>query len=102
MTAARRGPRAAGAPVRFLLLGLIRVYRLTLSGLMGGQCRFHPSCSRYAEEAIRAQGAIRGSGLAIWRILRCNPFGRGGFDPVPESQVYDSVSPHRVNLKARV
>jgi uncharacterized protein len=72
-----------GAPARLLLLGAIRVYRATLSGWLGGHCRFHPSCSRYAEEAIRVHGAVKGSLMATRRVLRCNPFGRGGLDPVP-------------------
>ena len=86
---------ALGAPARLLLIGLIRLYRLTLSGWLGGQCRFSPSCSRYAEQAIRTHGAIRGSGLAAWRIARCGPFTRGGVDHVPPShrpgQEYDLV-----------
>lgn len=73
----------AGAPVRALFIGLVRLYRATLSGVFGGQCRFYPSCSHFAEEAIRSHGAIRGTGLTAWRILRCNPFGRGGIDRVP-------------------
>jgi uncharacterized protein len=76
---------AAGAPARWILLGAVSLYRLTLSGWLGGQCRFSPTCSRYAEEAIRDHGAIRGSFLMVRRVLRCNPFGRGGFDPVPPS-----------------
>ncbi|HEX5937920.1 MAG TPA: membrane protein insertion efficiency factor YidD [Actinomycetota bacterium] len=72
-----------GAPARTLLLGAIGLYRATLSGWLGGQCRFHPSCSHYAEGAIRIHGAVKGTILATWRILRCNPFGRGGLDPVP-------------------
>jgi putative membrane protein insertion efficiency factor len=83
----------AGAPLRLLLVGLIRLYRMTLSGLLGGQCRFHPSCSVYAEQAITVHGAVRGSVLAMWRVLRCNPFGRGGVDAVPgadRSILYDS------------
>jgi uncharacterized protein len=72
-----------GAPARTMLLGAIRLYRATLSGWFGGQCRFHPSCSRYAEDAIRVHGAVKGTLLAARRILRCNPFGRGGLDPVP-------------------
>ena len=86
--------RALGLPARLLLLGLIRLYRLVASPLLGGQCRFHPSCSVYAEEAIRLHGAVRGSGLAIWRVLRCSPLGSGGPDPVPGRRagaVYDSV-----------
>ena len=52
--------------------------------MLGDNCRFTPSCSQYAIDAIRTHGAIVGSGYAIWRILRCQPFGRGGNDPVPE------------------
>jgi putative membrane protein insertion efficiency factor len=73
----------AGAPFRLLLLGAIAVYRHTLSGWLGGQCRYSPTCSRYAEEAIRTHGAVKGTALAVHRVLRCNPFGRGGLDPVP-------------------
>src|SRR5215210_7426238 len=73
----------AGAPARWILLGAISLYRITLSGWLGGQCRFSPTCSRYAEEAIRTRGALRGSALAVGRVLRCNPFGQGGMDPVP-------------------
>lgn len=74
---------ALGAPVRAALLGLIRVYRLTLSAWLGGQCRFYPSCSGYAEEAIRVHGAVRGTALAVWRVARCGPFTQGGVDHVP-------------------
>jgi putative membrane protein insertion efficiency factor len=67
-----------------LLLALIRLYQLTFSRLMpANTCRFYPSCSRYGFEAIRKHGAIKGSLLAGWRVLRCNPFNPGGFDPVP-------------------
>ena len=83
MNAARRVLWIAGAPARALLLGMIRLYRATLSGWLGGQCRFYPSCSHYAEDAIRAHGAIKGTALASWRVLRCNPFGKGGIDHVP-------------------
>ncbi|HEV8057015.1 MAG TPA: membrane protein insertion efficiency factor YidD [Actinomycetota bacterium] len=65
------------------MLGLIRVYRVTLSGWLGGQCRFYPSCSHYAENAIRMHGALRGTLMAAWRIARCGPFTRGGVDHVP-------------------
>jgi putative membrane protein insertion efficiency factor len=83
MRSARRVPWVVGAPARQLLLGLIGLYRLTLSGWLGGQCRFYPTCSRYAEEAIRTHGAIKGSLMGARRILRCHPFGGGGLDPVP-------------------
>jgi putative membrane protein insertion efficiency factor len=66
------------------LLALIRLYQLTLSRLMPpNTCRFYPSCSRYGFEAIRKHGAIKGGLLASWRVLRCNPFNPGGYDPVP-------------------
>ena len=83
----RRGLRTAGAPVRALEIGLIRLYRATLSGWLGGQCRFYPTCSHYAEDAIREHGAVRGTALAAWRILRCNPFGAGGIDRVRPASV---------------
>jgi len=66
-----------------VLIALIRVYQRFISPLLGPQCRYAPTCSQYAVEALRTHGAIKGSALAGWRILRCNPFSRGGFDPVP-------------------
>jgi uncharacterized protein len=87
---------AAGAPVRALLIGCIRLYGATLSGWLGGQCRFYPSCSTYAEDAIRARGAAAGSALVAWRILRCNPFGKGGVDRAPSRPMYDDVTQTRV------
>ncbi len=67
-----------------LLISLIRLYQHTISAKTPPVCRFTPTCSAYAIEAIERFGVIRGSGLAIWRILRCNPFGKYGYDPVPE------------------
>jgi len=94
VNALRRGLMTAGGPVRVALIGLIRTYRVTLSGLLGGQCRFQPSCSAYAEGAIETHGAVRGTLLAMWRILRCNPFGRPGLDPLPPNHhAYDDVVP---------
>jgi len=75
--------RALGAPLRWLLIGLVRAYRATLSGWLGGQCRFYPSCSDYAREAIERHGALRGVWLAVKRVGRCHPYHPGGFDPVP-------------------
>jgi hypothetical protein len=65
------------------LLGLIRLYQVALSPLLPPTCRFYPSCSRYGFEAIRKYGLFKGTAMAIWRILRCNPFNPGGYDPVP-------------------
>ena len=70
-------------PVARLLVILITGYRRVLSPLLGQRCRFAPSCSAYAAEAIHAHGALRGSGLAVRRIARCHPFNPGGHDPVP-------------------
>ncbi|MSP61507.1 MAG: membrane protein insertion efficiency factor YidD [Myxococcales bacterium] len=68
-----------------LLLGLIALYRLVLAPLLGGRCRFEPSCSRYAEESITRNGPLRGSFQALVRLSKCHPFHPGGYDPpVPE------------------
>lgn len=66
------------------LVWLVQCYKMFVSPLLGGACRFEPTCSRYCMEAIRFHGPYRGVWLAIGRILRCNPFSRGGYDPVPE------------------
>jgi putative membrane protein insertion efficiency factor len=73
----------AGTPLRLVLLTLVRAYRLTVGKLVGGNCRFHPSCSAYAEDAIRNTGAFRGLALTAWRIVRCSPLSRGGVDYPP-------------------
>jgi hypothetical protein len=67
-----------------MLIAPIRLYQLTLSPMMGNVCRYTPSCSRYAVEAIRKHGPVKGLSLAARRILRCNPWHEGGWDPVPE------------------
>ena len=83
MNRVHRVSRSIGTPLRLVLVAMLRLYRGTLSGWLGGQCRFYPSCSHYAEDAIRARGALAGIGFTAWRVLRCNPFGRGGIDPAP-------------------
>jgi putative membrane protein insertion efficiency factor len=79
---------AQGSPRRsisaWVLLFFVRAYILFLSPIFGGSCRFHPSCSNYALEAVSTHGARRGAWLAAKRLLRCSPFTKGGFDPVPE------------------
>jgi len=67
-----------------LFLFVIRTYRKYISPAFPPSCRFTPTCSQYALEAVERFGAVRGGGLAVWRILRCNPFCKGGYDPVPE------------------
>jgi putative membrane protein insertion efficiency factor len=65
-----------------LLIYLIRIYQLTLSPLLGSSCRFEPSCSRYAIDALHKYGPVRGSWLSVKRISRCHPLNEGGYDPV--------------------
>ncbi|MBQ6292741.1 MAG: membrane protein insertion efficiency factor YidD [Lachnospiraceae bacterium] len=68
-----------------ILLALIRFYQKYISPMKrGGSCKYIPTCSEYARQAIEKHGALKGSVLAVWRILRCNPFSAGGIDPVPE------------------
>lgn len=70
---------------RLALLGPIRLYQMTLSrGMPAGTCRFYPSCSHYAYQAIYRHGAFKGFWMGVWRLLRCNPFNAGGYDPVPQ------------------
>jgi putative membrane protein insertion efficiency factor len=73
-------------PVARLLMAAISVYRRFISPLLGPRCRFYPSCSAYALEAVRVHGAARGSWLAARRLSRCHPFHPGGLDPVPPQQ----------------
>lgn len=73
--------------------GLIRLYQLFVSPLLGPRCRYWPSCSAYAAEAIATHGALVGSGLALRRLLRCHPWGGSGFDPVPAAPTTCRHSP---------
>jgi uncharacterized protein len=78
-----RGAKRTGA--MSVLLALIWFYQRFLSPIFVGSCRFEPSCSEYARQAVILHGPLRGSLLALWRVLRCQPLCRGGFDPVPVS-----------------
>jgi putative membrane protein insertion efficiency factor len=79
----RRGLRAVLRLPARLLVGLVRVYQVSLSPYLGGQCRYVPTCSQYMVAAVQRYGALRGGAMGLWRILRCHPFARGGYDPVP-------------------
>ena len=70
-------------PLGLILRGAILFYRLFVSPILPQSCRYHPTCSAYAMEAITHHGVVRGVGLAAWRIARCNPWGGSGYDPVP-------------------
>jgi uncharacterized protein len=73
----------------WLLVAAIHAYRLTFALFLGGHCKFYPSCSHYAEQAIKMHGAKRGALLAAKRLLRCRPFTKGGHDPVPDPEEFE-------------
>jgi uncharacterized protein len=75
--------RVIRSPVSWLALQLIKGYRFFISPWLGQNCRFHPSCSAYAEEALHQHSFFKASGLITWRLCRCHPFHPGGYDPVP-------------------
>lgn len=68
------------------LIGMIRAYQSVISPMTGPTCKYYPSCSQYALTAVRRHGALRGTGLALWRLLRCNPWSLGGVDDVPPAR----------------
>lgn len=72
--------------MKYIAIWLIKLYRKYISPLRKPCCRFTPTCSEYAIEAFRKRGFFVGFGLSVWRILRCNPFGEGGYDPVPDKK----------------
>ena len=76
--------------MQIALIALVKAYRYVVSPLIGPSCRFHPSCSEYAVDALRRFGALRGSWLAARRIARCHPWHPGGYDPVPSAPPSDS------------
>lgn len=86
MTAVALLPRNA-------LILLLVAYRRVVSPLYGDVCRYHPSCSRYALEAVQQNGAVAGSALAVWRVLRCNPWSRGGVDDPPRRLHHARITP---------
>lgn len=77
-----------------ILIGLVRVYQLCISPVMGSNCRFYPTCSSYMIEAIQTHGALKGLWLGIRRLLRCHPYSDGGIDPVPEPRCKHEAGIH--------
>jgi uncharacterized protein len=77
-----------GNPVKALFVGLIRFYQVVISPGIPSRCKYYPSCSQYALDAVREYGAFRGFVLAVWRVLRCNPLSYGGYDPVSRQKVF--------------
>ena len=86
----RETPARPGLLAAIVLLP-IRFYRRFVSPAIGPRCRYYPTCSTYAEEAVRELGAFRGMILAAWRVLRCNPFSNGGLDPLSERTIFRST-----------
>ncbi len=72
------------SPAALALRAAVHTYQWTVRPLIGANCRFYPGCSEYAAEALQRHGAVRGTALAVRRVLRCNPWNEGGFDPVPD------------------
>ncbi len=79
--------------MKTLLVFFVRAYQVVLSPLLPASCRYHPTCSHYAIEALQKHGALRGGWLAVKRIARCHPFRPGGFDPVPEPDTHKTSLP---------
>ena len=69
--------------MKVILIGMVRLYKTYVSPFLPSACRFEPTCSEYAMEAVQKHGSLRGSGMAVYRLLRCQPFAKGGYDPVP-------------------
>lgn len=79
-------------PIKYALIALLKVYRAVISPLYGQVCRYHPSCSAYALEAVTEHGSIKGSWLAVRRLGRCHPWAAGGYDPVPSKRAKPGAS----------
>lgn len=85
-----------------LLIGLVRIYQLFISPVMGSNCRFYPTCSSYMIQAIQTHGAIKGLWLGIRRVLRCHPYSDGGVDPVPEPKCCQSSGIHSAEITTKI
>ena len=91
--------RSSHRPASKIVIAIVRLYQRLLSPLLGERCKYYPSCSRYAVDAIRSYGVAKGSILATWRVLRCNPFSHGGVDHACDQTVFKtSDGPARFSL----
>jgi putative membrane protein insertion efficiency factor len=79
--------------VRSILVAPVRAYQRFISPALPGRCKYHPTCSEYAVQAVRTYGVLRGIVLAAWRLLRCNPWSHGGFDPVHAQTIFRNRQP---------
>ena len=79
--------------MKYIFMGFIKIYKKIISPLFPPCCKYHPTCSSYALEALKKHGIIKGGWLAVWRILRCNPWSDGGIDYVPDK--FDNLGRHR-------
>jgi putative membrane protein insertion efficiency factor len=82
--------------LRTIAIAPIRLYQRLISPALGQRCRYYPSCSEYAVQSIRSFGILRGLILAVWRLLRCNPFSRGGLDPVENQRLFKPRASARI------
>jgi hypothetical protein len=88
--------------MRYLVMGLLKAYRLLISPLYGNVCRYYPSCSAYALRAVEVHGVLKGSWLAGRRLLRCHPWSPGGYDPVPGTPEFDAEMREQAAKAARL
>ena len=88
-----------GALFSALFVGVIRLYQVAVSPMLGQRCRYYPSCSNYSLQAIRAHGPLKGVALTLWRVLRCNPWSAGGVDQVPPNGTWTNSQMIEISTK---